>query len=222
MKRILGASIIAILTVAVIALPATSGEAADLDCLIEPYVVVSLTTRAEGILETVTVDRGDLVTQGQIVATLDSAVEKATVAVNSARAELSNKRLADLELQRASAELALRTIQSPINGVVVQRLLSPGELVKQAPILKIAQIDPLHVEVFVPVSLLGKIAVGMRALVTPEPPANTPREARVSVVDRVVDAASGTFGVRLDLPNPGYVLPAGLKCKVRLPGEPAR
>ena len=35
--------------------------------------------------------------------------------------------------------------------------------------------------------------------------------------DRVVDAASGTFGVRLELPNPGYRLPAGLKCKVRFP-----
>jgi len=38
--------------------------------------------------------------------------------------------------------------------------------------------------------------------------------AKVTVVDRVVDAASGTFGVRLELPNPNYRLPAGLKCKV--------
>jgi multidrug efflux pump subunit AcrA (membrane-fusion protein) len=42
-------------------------------------------------------------------------------------------------------------------------------------------------------------------------------EAKVTVVDRVVDAASGTFGVRLELPNPGYKLPAGLKCKTRFP-----
>lgn len=40
---------------------------------------------------------------------------------------------------------------------------------------------------------------------------------RVTVVDRVVDAASGTFGVRLALPNADYRLPAGLKCKVRFP-----
>jgi multidrug efflux pump subunit AcrA (membrane-fusion protein) len=37
----------------------------------------------------------------------------------------------------------------------------------------------------------------------------------VTVVDRVVDAASGTFGVRLEVPNPNYRLPAGLKCKAR-------
>ena len=35
--------------------------------------------------------------------------------------------------------------------------------------------------------------------------------------DHIVDAASGTFGVRLKLPNPGYKLPAGLKCRVRFP-----
>lgn len=40
-------------------------------------------------------------------------------------------------------------------------------------------------------------------------------EASVKVVDRVIDAASGTFGVRLQLPNPGYRVPAGVKCRVR-------
>ena len=36
-----------------------------------------------------------------------------------------------------------------------------------------------------------------------------------AVVDRVMDAASGTFGVRLELPNRDLKLPAGLKCTVR-------
>jgi multidrug efflux pump subunit AcrA (membrane-fusion protein) len=35
-------------------------------------------------------------------------------------------------------------------------------------------------------------------------------------VDRVIDAATNTFRVRLELPNPGGVLPAGLRCKVDL------
>lgn len=57
----------------------------------------------------------------------------------------------------------------------------------------------------------------MRAQIMPEAPVNGAYEARVTVVDRVVDAASGTFGVRLELPNPGYKLPAVLKCKARFP-----
>jgi hypothetical protein len=34
------------------------------------------------------------------------------------------------------------------------------------------------------------------------------------VVDRVFDASSGTFGVRLELPNPNGAIPAGVRCKV--------
>ena len=111
--------------------------------------------------------------------------------------------------------LAQRSIRSPVAGVVTDRLLSPGEFVKGTAILKLAQIHPLRVEVIAPVALLGKIAVGMRAEVQPEAPVSGSYPAIVTVVDRVVDAASGTFGVRLELPNPNYRLPAGLKCKVR-------
>ena len=55
---------------------------------------------------------------------------------------------------------------------------------------------------------------GMKAEVRPEEPYNNRYLAEVTIVDRVVDAASGTFGIRLELPNPKYNLPAGLKCKV--------
>jgi membrane fusion protein, multidrug efflux system len=207
-----------LIVAAVLAEVPAAADATELSCLIEPYVVVTVSTATDGVIETVTVDRGDLVKKGQVLATLESTVEKATVAVNRARAELTNKRLADLELHRAAAELAQRTIQSPISGVVVQRLLYPGEFAKQSPILKLAQIDPLRVEVFAPVMMLGKIQPGMRGQVTPEAPVTGVHAARVTVVDRVVDAASGTFGVRLELPNPDHRLPAGLKCKVRFPG----
>jgi multidrug efflux pump subunit AcrA (membrane-fusion protein) len=187
----------------------------DLNCLIHPHVVITLTTPVGGLLETMTVDRGDLVKEGQIVATLDTNLERAIGAVQHAQAELTNRRLADLELQRTNAEVGLRTIRSPINGVVMERFMNPGEFPKQEKILKIAQIDPLRVEVYAPVSMLGKIAVGQTAYVKPEAPVTGEFAAKVTVVDRVVDAASGTLGVRLELPNHNLKLPAGLKCTVR-------
>lgn len=187
----------------------------DLNCLIQPYVVITITTPVGGLLETVQVDRGDLVKEGQVLATLDASVERATGAVQHAHAELSNRRLADLELQRTVAEVALRTIKSPINGVVVERFMHPGEFPKQEKILKLAQIDPLRVEVYAPVAMLGKVAVGMTVYVKPESPVTGEYAAKVTVVDRVVDAASGTFGVRLELPNHNLKLPAGLKCTIR-------
>ena len=39
--------------------------------------------------------------------------------------------------------------------------------------------------------------------------------AIVSVVDRVIDGASGTFGVRLEVRNPNSLIPAGAKCRMR-------
>ena len=63
--------------------------------------------------------------------------------------------------------------------------------------------------------LIGAIEVGMDAEITPEnAAAKKVYKAKVTIVDRVIDAASGTFGVHLELPNPEYHLPAGLKCKV--------
>jgi RND family efflux transporter MFP subunit len=123
-------------------------------------------------------------------------------------------RIARLELQEAEARLSMRTIRSPVHGVVAERMLSPGEYVGEDPILEIARIHPLYVEVVVPVERFGSIQKGMEAEVRPELPGSEPRTARVIIVDRVMDAASGTFGVRLRMPNPGHRLPAGLKCRV--------
>src|SRR5205823_8795245 len=101
--------------------------------------------------------------------------------------------------------------------VVVEVLLKPGEfgaITFKDPIMKLAEIDPLHVEVVLPVSMYGKVRPGQRAAVMPEMPVGGRYETTVKVVDRVVDAASGTFGVRLELANGKRAIPAGVRCKV--------
>ncbi len=124
------------------------------------------------------------------------------------------KQVAELEWRRATASRNLHTIYSPLTGVVVERLLSPGELARQTPILKLAQIDPLRVEVFAPLSWLGKLKPGMKAEVRPEGGGRTTYTAKIAVVNPLVDSASGTFGVRLEMPNPNNILSAGLACTV--------
>jgi multidrug efflux pump subunit AcrA (membrane-fusion protein) len=37
-------------------------------------------------------------------------------------------------------------------------------------------------------------------------------------LDPVIDVGSGTFRARLELPNPDFRLPAGLTCRVEVPG----
>jgi RND family efflux transporter MFP subunit len=250
------------------ALAAPAVWAGEMACLITPYDEISIGTPVEGLIQTVPVDRGDWVTKGQVILTLESSFEEATVALAKAKAEAEaalkssqlkmgftsrkleraqelfktnsiaqhevdeaqtekalaesayrdaseHKRQAELELNRATAALQLRTIRSPINGVVVDRLLSPGELARQqTPVMKLAQVNPLRVEVFAPLSLLGKLKTGMRADVRPEGKGQPVLQAKIVVVNKVVDSASGTFGVRLEMPNPNNAISAGLACTV--------
>jgi multidrug efflux pump subunit AcrA (membrane-fusion protein) len=69
--------------------------------------------------------------------------------------------------------------------------------------------------VILPAAAFGTVQPGMRAEVTPELPNAGVQVASVKLVDRVVDGTSGTFGVRLELPNSDYAVPSGLRCQVR-------
>lgn len=211
-----------------------------LDCLIEPYMVVELASPVVGIVESVSVDRGSVIKKGQVVATLEAEIERADIELARARLEYNErkyarseelfkkkimsssekdlaeteKKMAAMELRRSEELLKQRTIRSPVAGVVVERFISPGEVARQEKILTIAQIDPLNVEVIAPVSMFGKLKAGMRAEVKSDDLVGQVYKGRVSMIDRVVDAASGTFGVRVELANPRHRIPAGLKCRV--------
>ena len=129
--------------------------------------------------------------------------------------ELLKNRLAGLEQKRAEAMLGLRVIRAPIAGLVTEKLLAPGEFVRQeTPVYTIVQLDPLYVEAYVPVAEWGRVRLGAAGTVRLEEPIGGEYEAKVTVLDHVFDAASGTFGIRLELPNPKNALPAGQRCKV--------
>ena len=211
-----------------------------LEGLIEPSELVDFSSQVPGIIEELTVERGDLVKQGQVLARLKSGVEQAAVNLAQARVEFGQRKalrneelykkqlisqhekdeleteiqLAQLELAEAEERLKLRTIRSTINGVVVERLGAAGEYVGEEPFLTVARLHPLHVEVVVPVMYLGMIVKGRTAQVILEEPLGESYRAKIVIVDQLVDAASGTFGVRLELSNAKLKLPAGLKCQV--------
>ena len=239
-----------------------------LDCVINPHKVFDLGSGARGVLEKVNVELSDYVEADQVVAELDTGVERASVAVAKARAEitsemllgklnlsfderrkeridnlyeaksvsiqnkedaqleaqLSRQRLTEaserenirkLELWRAQERLEQKIIRSPGSGFVLKKFKSVGEYVEDQPIMRIAQLDRLSVEVIAPMELFGQIEVGMYADIYPETQEYAPRRAEVSIVDRMGDIASGTFGVRLSLPNADYAIPAGVKCTLQ-------
>ena len=144
----------------------------------------------------------------------DEAATDALLASLILRQTMHRKELAEFELARAQELFKRRTIYSPITGVVLQRMLSPGETVNDRPIIRVAQINVVKVEVIIPVKYFGQVHEGMQAQVMPKYPGASARVATVTVVDRVVDAASDTFGVRLELQNPDLKIPAGVRCEI--------
>lgn len=150
----------------------------------------------------------------------DSLAEVQVAEANLIEAR-DNRRLAAIEQRRLAELLEQRRLRSPFAGIVTERLQHVGELAQTGegarPILRLAQVNPLRVEVVLPVAMYGKVRAGGRATVEAEAPLTGRYEARVTVVDKVVDSASGTFGVRLEIPNPKGDIPAGVKCRVAIP-----
>jgi RND family efflux transporter MFP subunit len=169
----------------------------------------------------------ELVRQNYISAQArDEALNEKQLAEAELLVARDNRKLADLEHSRQMAIINLKSIRSPINGVVMERILNPGELaeagVGRKPILKLAELDVLYVEVLLPAEAFGQVKPGTMVEVTPEIPAGTQHKAKVKLIDGVLDAASGTFGVRLELPNPQFKLPAGVRCKANFTGVTAK
>ncbi len=122
------------------------------------------------------------------------------------------------EVSSAQAQLAQRVLRAPFDGVVTERYVNPGERVEDKPMLKIAVIDRLRVEVVAATSLFGSLRLGQELSVQPELGGAVPRLARITQIDRVLEPASNTFRLRLALDNDDGQLPAGLRCKATLPG----
>ncbi len=131
-----------------------------------------------------------------------------------------NRQLARIEYQQQSSVLALRTIRSTVDGVVLDQLAYPGEVVEatgaKKVILKVAQLHPLRVHVILPMNVFGKISQDAIVEVSPERPVGGRHTARVKTIDKVIDAASGTFAVFLDMPNPKLEVPSGAKCRASI------
>ena len=260
---------VALLLMAMVCCSASS-NAAEFDCVLEPRQIVDIRSPAAGLIERVTVDRGQSVRAGQVLVSLDTGQDRASLdlakqratmqgAIRSgesrlefanaklkrrehlvgekfvsaqdleetkaerslAEAELQdakdNQRLAELEVRRAEQNIRIRTLASPINGVVLERNMHPGELADTAdgrkPILRIADISVLHAEAILPAEAYSAVKPGQKVAIRANVPVKLNTQGVVKVVDKMLDVASGTFGVRLEVANPGLEIPAGIHCK---------
>ena len=209
-------------------------------CLLEPSMVVAVASPVSGVVQRIHRERGDAVRVGDKLFELESAAEQATLALASTRLRLAQSKsarhqeliregilseqegdelMAELELARAArdeaqAMLARRTVQSPINGVVLKRLMAPGEQAAGNPVLRLATLNPLHADVTLRASAYGRLKPGMPVRISAGEGFPV-LGGRVRQVDPVIDAASGTYSISVELANPGNRVPAGLACALR-------
>lgn len=132
-----------------------------------------------------------------------------------------NRQIAHLEFQQQNILVNLRTIRSPVEGVVVDQGMFQGEVFESGSnkkyIVKVAQMNPLKIRVILPKNLFGQLKKGENANIFPEIPLGHHYSASINMIDRLIDAASGTFVVFLEMRNPKLEIPVGVKCTVEFP-----
>lgn len=145
---------------------------------------------------------------------LDLQRTEAQVAAQRLAQAREQRDIFERELRLARTQMDQRVIRSPFAGVVLERYRVPGERIEEKPILRLASLDTLRVEVFMPASRYGKFRTGTTLQVVPDLPGASARSATVTRIDQVIDPASNTFRVQLRLPNLKNPLPSGLRCKI--------
>lgn len=131
--------------------------------------------------------------------------------VETARKELAAKRAmirreqamvreASAGVQGAATQRGYATLRAERDGVIVQRLVSPGQLATPGQaVLRVAQLRPIRLQANVPQADLGRVRVGTSVRVIPE--GGEPIRAQVTSVSPNVDPSSRMGVVEAVVPN---------------------
>ena len=126
-----------------------------------------------------------------------------------------------LEHEKASLQLARRTIHAPLDGVVTKTIKSEGEFVapNDPVLITIAKLDPLLANFSVPSSQLAALHIGREVEVVLEASGIRVRGV-VETISPVTDAASGTVPIKVLLENPKGLIRSGERCLLAVPSLP--
>lgn len=207
-----------------------------------PNQVVLVRAETAGQVATVAVERGASVVPGQELARLDPADRparereaEAQVAAAlrdyNAAAELASQgiaprareeaTLAELEAARSRLatirqEIANTIIHSPIEGVLNRLLAEAGDYVPVGgDVAEIVDNQPLRAVVQVPQHAVSRVQPGALARVSLIGQAHV--SGIVTFVSPLAEAATRTFRVEVEVPNPGGSLPSGVSAEVVIP-----
>ena len=133
--------------------------------------------------------------------------------VKSAQGQLES---AQGKYEGASAQLSYSEIRSPINGVVTDRPLYPGEMASAGtPLLTVMDVSEVTARAHIAQQSAALLKIGDKATLT-APGINTPFTGKISLVSPALDPASTTVEVWVQLKNPGGKLKPGASVQVSM------
>jgi multidrug resistance efflux pump len=147
-------------------------------------------------------------------------MREAQFRLDSSRLELEAARtrtkLNEASLRREQAQLDAMGISAPLNGVVLDVRKRAGETVDEgSPVLTIVSVDPLWLDVSVPIREATGISVGQSAEVIWEDiDDKTPMTAHVIYKAPAGNAGARKIQLRLEVPNPNQI-PSGMHGSLR-------
>jgi RND family efflux transporter MFP subunit len=219
-------------------------SAATFDGLVLPFREVTISSPVEARIEALEAREGDSVQAGDLLVRLYADMEKleakrAAAAVEERAFEFKSSQnlfeekvisedealesrielnLATLTLEMAQEQVNLRQLKAPISGIVVERLVEVGEMVRPSePILELIDLQQVYVQFYISSEDLSEVQVGRRVEVQfPSLRGESARVGTVHFIDPRVDAASGLLRARILLENPEGAIKAGLRTQVHL------
>jgi HlyD family secretion protein len=157
------------------------------------------------------------------LAAAQAQIDAATAQIDGATAQIE---AAKAQADSLKAQIDKLTLHSPLNGVVLNRSIEPGEVVAPgASLMTIGDTGNLYITVYVPEDRYGQIKVGQPAIVEVD---SFPGKKFTAKVTRIADQAEFTprnvqtaegrattvFAVRLDVANPNGDLKPGMPADV--------
>lgn len=142
----------------------------------------------------------------RVLETSQAEARQAGIVVAERRQMLRLSGLSDEAIMRLTSDVSISatlTVTAPQTASVVDIAVSPGQRVEQAaPLVKIARLSPLWVEISIPASNIGAIRSGAKVEIE-----GHATLGRVILVSETTDAATQTILVRAEIPNAGELHP---------------
>jgi HlyD family secretion protein len=148
---------------------------------------------------------------------LQRQLEQANAQVAAAKAEVERAIANENEV---AARLTNLTITSPIDGIVMNRMVEPGEVISAGTaVITVVNLDNVYLRGYIPEGEVGSVRVGQPAQVFLDSDPEQPLEAQVLAVDTEAsftpeniyfrdDRVTQVFGLRLGIENPnGFAKP---------------